>query len=354
MNRLFKKGSEVAGLAPGTLVHVGEHKVEQVEVSFLDYDENSLQEQVVTDLKDCLKLKDKPTVSWINVNGLHDVGIVERLGLHYGLHPLVMEDILNTGQRPKAEDYEQYLYVVVKMLRCDEGSQEIQAEQVSLVLGSGFVLSFQERRGDVFDQVRERIRNSKGRIRSMGVDYLLYSLLDSIVDGYFATLEAIGERLERLQDEVTSDPAKNTLQQIHNLKREMVHLRKSVWPLREAISSLQRSESGLISPPTRVFLRDVYDHTVQVVDTMETLRDMVAGLLDTYLSSLSNRMNEIMKVLTIIATIFIPLTFVAGIYGMNFEYMPELGWKLGYPLVWVVMIGVALAMLAYFRKKNWL
>jgi len=230
------------------------------------------------------------------------------------------------------------------------------AEQVSLILGPNFVISFQEegKEGDLFEVVRERLRSSKGKLRKMGADYLLYALLDAIVDGYFVILERLGERIEVLEEELLANPSQLTLQNIHTMKREMIFLRKSVWPLREVISGLQRGESPLITETTGPYLRDVYDHTIQVIDAVESFRDMLAGMLDIYLSSISNRLNEVMKLLTIIATIFIPLTFIVGVYGMNFKLMPELEWRWGYPAVWLVMVVVAGLMLAFFRRKRWL
>jgi magnesium transporter len=270
------------------------------------------------------------------------------------LHPLILEDVVSTRQRPKFEDYEKNLFMVLKMLSYDDRSQSVQSEQVSMVLGSGFVISFQERMGDVFDCVRDRIRNAKGRIRKQGADYLAYSLVDAVVDSYFGILEKVGDKIEVLEDELVSDPEERTLQAIYRLKREMISLRRSVWPLRELINGIQRSESTMISESTGLYLRDVYDHTIQIIDTIESFRDIVSGMLDTYLSSISNRMNAVMKVLTIIATLFIPLTFVAGIYGMNFDHMPELKWRYGYAAVWGVMLVVAILMLVYFRRKKWL
>jgi magnesium transporter len=290
----------------------------------------------------------------MNVDGLHQVEILEKLGECYGLHPLVLEDILNTDQRPKMEDYGEYIYIVLKALDYNDKSNEIETEQISLILGSNFVFSFQEREGDTFDPIRERIRNGKGRIRSMGADYLAYALVDSIVDNYFIILEKLGEKIEFLEDKLVSHPTPETLQTIHHLRREMIFLRKAVWPLREVINSLERGESSLVKESTRLYLRDVYDHTIQTIDTIETYRDMVSGMLDIYLSSVSNRLNSVMKVLTIIATIFMPLTFLAGVYGMNFKYMPELGWRWGYPLIWLIMVGIGVLMLIFFRKKKWL
>jgi magnesium transporter len=250
------------------------------------------------------------------------------------------------------EDCGEYVFVVLKMLSSDRN--KITSEQISIVLGPDFVVSFQEREGDVFNPIRERIRIGRGRIRKMGADYLAYALLDSVVDNYFIFLEKLGDKIEFLEEELVTNPTTETLQTIHDLKTEMVFLRKSVWPLREIISGLERGESALIQESTEIYLRDVYDHTIQVIDTVETFRDMVSGMLDIYLSSVSNRMNEVMKVLTIIATIFIPLTLIAGIYGMNFQYMPELGWRWGYPMVWLIMLVIGALMLVYFRRERWL
>ncbi len=352
--RTTRKRSSKAGLPPGTLVHVGEKKVETVRITFIDYDEQSFEEKQAKKIEECLKLKETPTVSWINVDGIHDIEVIEKLGKGFDLHPLILEDILSTGQRPKFEDYEKYIFIVLKMLSFSEENQSIEVEQVSLILGPNYVLSFQERVGDVFDQVRDRIRNAKGRVRKMGPDYLAYALIDAVVDNYFVILERLGEKIESMEEEVVVDPTEKTVQQIHSLKRQMISLRKSIWPLRELIAGIQKSESSLINETTDIYMRDVYDHTIQIIDTIESFRDMVSGLLDIYLSSLSNKMNAVMKVLTIIATLFIPLTFVAGIYGMNFEYMPELKLKWAYGAVWLVMITIAVIMLFYFRRKKWL
>jgi magnesium transporter len=354
MPKLIKKRSKKAGFPPGTLVHIGEKKTETLRITIMDYEEASSQEREIKTIEECLLFKDKPTVTWINIDGLHQIEILEKLGECYGLHPLVLEDILNTDQRPKMEDYGDYIYIVLKMLDQGNKSNEIVTEQISLILGPNFVFSFQEKEGDVFDPIRERIRNGKGRIRKMGADYLAYTLLDSIVDDYFIILEKLGEKIEFLEEKLVTRPKPETLQTIHHLKREMIFLRKAVWPLREMISGLERNESSLIKESTRIYLRDVYDHTIQTIDTIETFRDMVSGMLDIYLSSVSNRLNSVMKVLTIIATIFMPLTFLAGIYGMNFKYMPELEWRWGYPFIWLIMIGIGTFMLVYFKKKNWL
>ena len=354
MPRFFKKMSGKAGLPPGTIVTVGAEKAEQTKITLFDYDEARFEEKTIERVEDCLPFKDKPTVTWVNIDGLRDVAAIEKIGKDFGLHPLVLEDIVSGGQRPKMEDFGDYIFMVLKMLVLEKGADEVRAEQVSLVLGPSFVISFQEVAGDVFELIRDRIRQGKGRIRKMGSDYLAYALLDAIVDNYFIILERFGERIESLEDELIGNPSPDTLQTLHNLKREMIFLRKSVWPLRELISGLQRAESRLIADATSIYLRDVYDHTIQVMDTVESFRDMVSGMLDTYLSSLSNRMNEVMKVLTIIATIFIPITFIAGIYGMNFAFMPELGFRYAYFIALGVMAGVGIAMVAYFKRKGWL
>ncbi|MCL7412417.1 MAG: magnesium/cobalt transporter CorA [ANME-2 cluster archaeon] len=353
MSRFFKKSKKV-GLPPGTLQHIGEKKRETVKITIIDYDETHLDEKEVQSVEECFPFKETKTVTWINVDGLHQVDIIETLGNHFDVHPLIMEDIVHTDQRPKMEDFGHYIFIVLKMLRFNESNYEIMGEQISLILGNDVVISFQETEGDTFDPVRERIRNSKGRIRKMGPDYLAYTLVDSVVDNYFLILEKLGERIEDIEEELVTDPIPETLQTIHEMKREMIFLRKSVWPLRELISGLERSGSTLIQDSTAIYLKDVYDHTIQIIDTIETFRDMLSGMLDIYLSSVSNRMNEVMKVLTIIATIFIPLTFIAGVYGMNFEYMPELGWQWSYPLLWVVFIGIGVSMSMFFKRKRWL
>lgn len=348
-----RKRSKKSGLPPGTLIHIGEKKAEKARITLIDYDESHFREKDVKEVKECFPFKDEPAVTWINVDGLHEVDIIENIGKYFDVHPLLLEDIVTTEQRPKLEDFENYILVILNMLDYNVNEGRINSEQVSLILGRNFVISFQEREGDIFNPVRERLRKEKSKIRKMGADYLAYSLIDAIVDNYFIILEKLGEKIEELEEELVTNPTQRTLKTLHNFKREMIFLRKSVWPLREVVGGLERGESLLIKDTTRIYLRDVYDHTIQVMDTVETFRDMLSGMLDIYLSSISNRMNEIIKVLTVIATIFIPLTFIAGVYGMNFRYMPELVWRWGYPAVWFVMVFVALLMLVYFRKKRW-
>ncbi len=350
--RSRRKRLKGPGASPGTLVYTGERVVAKVRVSVIDYDQGRLTERDDIPLDQICALKETSTVSWINVEGISDPSFIEEIGKRFGLHPLLLEDILSPRQRPKMETYESYIYLVLKMLYVEKGG-EIRSEQVSFVLGPHYVISFLEDPGDIFDPVRERIRGQRGRIRQMGPDYLLYALADAIVDHYFIVLECLEERIEKLEDEVFSNPTGSTIQAIQRLKTELLYLRKSVWPLREALSGLLREESQLLTDKTEFFFRDVYDHTIQVIDTLESLRDTVSGLLDIYLSSLSHRLNEVMKVLTIIATIFIPLTFIAGVYGMNFKFMPELSSPWGYPLIWCVMIAVAGVMLIFFKRRGW-
>ena len=354
MSRLAPKRSRKAGLPPGTPVHLGERKSETTHLTLLHYNE---QQAVITEIKSAreyLALRDSPGVSWINVTGLHEVETLAQFGEACGLHPLVLEDILNTDQRPKLEDYGEYLYIVIKRLGDGAPENEIATEQISLILGHNLVISFLESDSGVFNSVKDSILNNRGRIRRLGADYLAYTLMDAVVDNYFAIFEKLGERIEVLQETIISRPVPASLQTLHALKRELLFLRKSVWPLREVVSGMQRGDSTLVHKDTWFYLRDVYDHTIHVIDTIETYRDMLASMMDIYLSSLSIRLNEVMKVLTIIATIFLPLTFIVGVYGMNFHHMPELGWRWGYPLVWLVMAGIAAGMLVYFRRRKWI
>ena len=354
MGRIFKRRSEKSGLPPGSPVYVGEKKTEKIKITIIDYDEKELETRETERVEECFPFKEKPTVTWINVDGLHEVSVIEGLGKRFGAHSLVIEDILNTHQRPKVDVFDDHIFLVVKMPLYNDESDEIESEQVSLILGENFVITFQEREGDVFDAVRNRVKQGAGRIRKSGSDYLAYVLADAVVDSYFVILEKIGERIEGLEEELISNPNPHLLQTIHDLKQQMIFIRKSVWPLREVVGALERGDSPLLGDYLRIYLRDLYDHTIQVIDTVETFRDVVSGMLDIYLSSVSNKMNEIMKVLTIFAAIFIPLTFIAGIYGMNFEYMPELKWHGSYFTVLLVMVAIGFGLFLYFWKKKWL
>ena len=354
MRRLIRRSSQTAGLPPGSLEYVGEQRQEPPKLTIVNYDAERVEEREVPKLEECLPFKDSPTVTWINVAGIHRPELIEQLGACHGVHPLLLEDILNTEQRPKFEGSGDYLFVVLKALKLDPEAKQLAAEQVSLLLIPNGVISFQETGEDLFEAVTARIRNDRGRIRKAGADHLACALLDAVVDKYFAVLEQLAKHIEDLENELVDSPTSKTLHAIYKVKRELIFLRRSVWPLREVLSGLARGESALIEEATLPYFRDVHDHTIYVVDTTESFRDIISGMHETYLSTISNRMNEVMKVLTIIATIFIPLTFIAGIYGMNFEYMPELKWHWTYPVVWAVMAVVALSMLVYFRRKRWL
>ncbi len=350
-----RKRSEKAGLPPGSLMHIGRVYRENSNVSVFNYNEDIYKERAAATLEECLAFHHSKAVTWINIDGITDLDLINQLGNHFNLHPLVLEDMANTNQRPKMEDYGDYLYIVLRMIYYRDG--ELSSEQVSLVVGKDYVLSVQEgdqNRFDVFESIRDRIRNGIGKIRKLGADMLMYSLIDAVVDNYFVVLDGLDDKIEEVEGYLTDNSKEDTLQRIQNLKREALTLHKAIWPLREVTSALQRDEIPLIQPTTQIFLRDVYDHVVQLMDTTETIRDILSGMLDIYLSTLSNRMNEVMKVLTIISTVFIPLTFIAGVYGMNFRFMPELEAPVAYPLVWVVMIVIALLMLRYFKKKKWL
>jgi magnesium transporter len=354
MRKFFRTPGSL-GHAPGTLVLTEKGEKRPLKLTVFEYGpEGLVAERLVRAVVDCIPFNPQTPVTWLNVDGSHQVEVLEEIGNLLDIHPLALEDILDTSQRPKMEDYDRYLFIELNMLIWDGDHSLVESEQVSLILGENYVITFQEHEKDVFDTVRKRIREGKSRLTKQGADYLAYSLIDAIVDNYFVVLENMGEQIEFLEEELVTDPDPGTLQSIHELKREMIYLRKSVWPLREVIGSLERGETPLFQESSLIYLRDVYDHTIQIIDTIETFRDMVSGMLDIYLSSVSNRMNEVMKVLTVIATIFIPLTFIVGVYGMNFTYIPELQWRWGYFLVWGVMIVIFIAMLLFFRRRKWL
>jgi magnesium transporter len=354
MKKLVMERSRKAGLPPGTLVHIGDRKRETTDVTLYRYDENHFEEKKLMRAGMEASLLQSSHIRWINIDGVHDVEMLEAVGKCMGLHPLVMEDISNTDQRPKVEDYGDYVYIVAKMLYLVNEDREVIFEQVSLILGKDFVITFQEKEADVFEPVRSRIRSGIGRVRKMEADYLAYCILDAIVDSYFLVLEKLGDRVEEVEDRLVTHPSREDLHRITRLKREMLFLHKAVWPLREVTGTLARGEYPMFCDSTVVYMRDVYDHIIHIIDTIDTFRDIISGMLDIYLSSISNRMNEIMKVLTIISTIFIPLTFIVGIYGMNFRYIPEFGWKWGYPSVMAVMLALAAFMLYWFKRKKWL
>lgn len=355
-NMKSKKGpqSKSVGLAPGTIVYVGNKVKRDLFIDVFDYNKDFVDEKELNSVEEAFSYEDEKSITWINVNGLNHIDEIEKLGKFYNLHPLIIEDISNTKQRPKIDEYEHYIFVVLKMLYFDfEGNLNI--EHVSFILGADYVLTFQESEGDVFEPVRERLRNAKGKLRSRGSDYLLYALMDSAVDNYFTLIETLGEKIEGLEDDLFEEkPNDDITNDIQTLKREVLKIRRAVSPLREVVSRMEKNEHRLISENTQLYLRDLYDHIIQVSENVDIYREMIWGLMDMYMTTISNKMNEVMKVLTIIATIFIPLTFIAGIYGMNFENIPELGYKNGYFILWGVMLLLFLGMLYYFKRRKWL
>lgn len=355
--RLLRGQRKKAGMPPGSVVYTGEQPAvpQPTRIMLMDYDEAVFEERMLINIEQAFDFKMKSTATWINIDGIQDESLISKVGKHFELHPLVQEDIVDTNQRAKMEEYDGYLYMVLRALQYNYETHEVESEQFSLILAKNYIITFQERPGDVFDQIRDRLRGNKGRARRLGCDYLAYSLIDAIVDHYFVILDVFSERLEALEDQLLNNPSHQVLTRIHELKRELTLMRKNIWPLRELVNAMQRTHSPLVSEPTRLYLRDVYDHTIHIMDTIESLRDVVSGMLEIYLSSLSNRMNAVMKVLAVIATIFMPLSFITGVYGMNFHNMPEMsvGWT--YPWgFWAVILTVALTMLIIFRKNKWL
>ena len=341
-------------MEPGTPVYVGEQRTDRVQIDVIRYCENEIAEYPNIAIDEIKPLSDTDAVLWVNVIGVHEVDLLRQIGDIFDIHPLTIEDIANTDQRPKFEDYAGYLFCVLNMIVYDDDAEELALEHLSLIIGQGYIISFQEERGDVFDGVRERLRQNRGKLRSSGSDMCMYALMDAIVDGYFIAIEKLGDGIDACEDALFSDMEKVNLAQVHGFKREVLNFRKSVLPLRDELSMLERTESDLMTKETRVYLRDVYDHVIQVIDMIDSYINILSSIHDTYLSLSSNRMNEIMKVLTTIATIFNPLTFIVGVYGMNFDNMPELHWAYGYAGVWLIMVAVAVGLIVLFRKSKWL
>jgi magnesium transporter len=354
MATVSKRRKKPAGSSPGSVVYVGVDKNTPVTVTRIRYSADTCEPRQVISPSECRPESSSPGVVWYTVDGVHNVEILKTIGANFGLHPLVVEDIGNTTQRPKLEGFDGYYFLATKMITYDGSSSKLKSEHVSIVFGQGYVVLFLQDPDDLFAPIRQRIEAGKGGIRSSGSDYLAYALVDAVVDYYFHVLEEIGERVERLEDEVVSNPAVRILRNIHDVKRELIALRRSIWPMREVVNAMIRDESPLISKDAKIFLRDLYDHTVHVIDSVETMRDIITGTLDVYLSSVSNRLNQVMKVLTVMSSIFIPLTFIVGVYGMNFQYMPELTWRWGYPAVWLFMIALTSVLLTLFKRKKWM
>ena len=348
-----KKITETIGLAPGTLVHVGEEIDQPVIITLIEYDKDTYSQKEMDSIDDCFPISDTQTIKWINVSGVHNIEIVEKIGKYLNLHPLILEDIVNTEQRPRIEDFEDYVFVTLKMLTYDETDGEIDLEQLSIIFGKNYVITFEEKPVNVLDIFVNRLKTGGTKARLLNPDYLAYCLIDIVVDNYFALLDKLNELIEDLEDVIIENPTSEVLQDIYELKRELLLLRKSVLPLREIVGSLSRLKNPLIQESTLFYLEDVYDHVRQIMDTVDIYKEMISSMLDTYTSSISIKLNDVMKLLTIFASIFIPLTFITGVYGMNFSHMPEINWKFGYYFTWAIMLVISVGMLFFFRKKKW-
>ncbi|MGB5105238.1 MAG: magnesium/cobalt transporter CorA [Candidatus Zixiibacteriota bacterium] len=360
MKKPSNRISSKLGATPGSLIYVGVERTDKVTIDVLQYDQTSIKEFRAASMDEIVVAPESTEVVWINIEGVHDINIVDSVGKKFGLHPLILEDIVNTNKRPKFDDMGGYIVAMLKMLYVPDGGANILTEQVSLVIGKNYVVSFQEVAGDVFDPIRERLRKTVPRQKFLGTDYLAHALIDAVVDHYFIVLEHVGDKIELCQNRLVKNPRPDNLEEIYELKRKLIELRRSIWPLREVLGSFERSDSSLIHDYTRIYMRDLYEHVVQVADSVETNREMVSGLLEIYLTSLSNRTNEIMRLLTVISTIFIPLTFLVGVYGMNFDTgagplnMPELGFKYGYVMFWAVTLATVGGLIWFFRRNKWL
>jgi magnesium transporter len=354
MSESLSSAAEKSGLPPGSLVHVGEVHKHEHKISVVNYNKSTLDKHTVKSIEDLLHYKTTDTITWVIVDGLKDVGIVDAIGQHFDIHALVLEDILNTHQRPKFEEFDDYLFIVLKAISLGNEEFNVEYEQISLLILDKFVFTFKEKPDELFDPIINRLNNDKSQIRNLGADYLAYIIMDTIVDEYFALQDSFDELIESVEDDLLTNPSANTLSKIQKFKRELIFLRRSISPLRELLAAIQRSESLLLDEKTKRYFGDIYDHAIRIIEAMESYRDLIAGMLDIYLSSVSNKMNETMKVLTVFASIFIPLTFIAGVYGMNFDYMPELKWRWSYPVLWIIFIGVTLFLLKFFKKKQWL
>jgi len=346
--------SSKSGLPPGTLVHVGEVLATETRVSVFDYTRERSTEHVAKSIDDVTQYRDTESVTWVDVEGLIDVALIESIGKQFDIHPLVLEDILNTHQRPKFEEYDDYLFLVFKVIYPAGDGVSVNYEQMSILLLNDYVFTFKEKQDDIFESVKGRLRNNKGRFKNLGADYLAYAILDTVVDLYLSLQDYLDDIIESVEDDLLANPDTVTLATIQRIRRELIFIRKSSVPLRELVGGIMRSDSLLIGDGTLIYYRDVYDHVLRVTDAVDTHRDMMTGLLDIYNSTVSNKLNEVMKILTVFATIFIPLTFITGIYGMNFEYMPELKWHWSYPVLWVCLILIPVILLVYFKRKKWL
>jgi magnesium transporter len=357
MKKLLLMGKKKKiGLPPGSIIHIGENSNSDTKIEVIEYNESHLKESEYFNDEFLFKdeFEEKSDVSWIDVSGVHNEKIIEEIGEGFAAHPLILEDIVNTGQRPKIDLYNDYIFISLKVLAYNNEKDEVEFEQISLILGKNFIITFQKEDKDFFSLIKDRIRNTKGIVREKGADYLAYALIDSIVDNYYLTLEILADKVEELEKDIISNPSSDELERIKHYKNEITFIRKSIWPLRDIIRSIIRSSSSLIKESTEIYFKDIYDHVVEILDMIGLLQDMLTNTLDVYLTSSSNKMNEIMKILTIISSIFIPLTFITGVYGMNFKYMPELESNYGYPIVLSLMFVIIILLLMYFKRKDWL
>ena len=354
MSESLSSSSKKSGLAPGTLVHIGEVHEHEHSIMMMNYNSTKLEKRTINSIEELLPYKTTDSVTWVIIDGLKDIAIVDAIGQHFDIHPLVLEDILNTNQRTKFEEYPDYLYFVIKATSLHKGRFNIEYEQISILVLKNFVFTFMEKPDALFNPIINRLNNEEGHLRNSGSDYLAYVIMDTVVDEYFTLQDAFDELIESIEDDLLTHPSVETLVTIQKIRRELIFLRKTVSPLRELLAAIRRSESPLFDERTKRYFADIYDHSIRIIEAVESYRELISGMLDIYLSSVSNKMNETMKFLTVFASIFIPLTFIAGVYGMNFEYMPELKWKWSYPILWSVFIGIAVSLLFYFKKKKWL
>ena len=354
MSESLSSASKKSGLAPGTLVHIGEVHEHEHSIMMMNYNSTKLEKHTINSIEELLPYKTTDSVTWVIIEGLKDIAIADAIGQYFDIHPLVLEDILNTNQRTKFEEYPDYLYFVIKATSLHKGSFNIEYEQISILVLKNFVFTFMEKPDALFNPIINRLNNEEGHLRNSGSDYLAYVIMDTVVDEYFTLQDAFDELIESIEDDLLTHPSVETLVTIQKIRRELIFLRKTVSPLRELLAAIRRSESPLFDERTKRYFADIYDHSIRIIEAVESYRELISGMLDIYLSSVSNKMNETMKFLTVFASIFIPLTFIAGVYGMNFEYMPELKWKWSYPILWSVFIGIAVSLLFYFKKKKWL
>ena len=350
----FKGYSQKVGLPPGTLVYLGEERTEPIRITVIDYDEGHIHEDEVQTIEECLPFKNTETVTWIQIEGVHETPIIEEIGEHFGVSHLLLEDLMSPNHLPKIEIHKDYVFIILKSLDYNAAASTVSREQISLIIGPNFVISLQENRSEIFTSIHNRLRNTQGRIRKMRSGYLAYTLIDVIVDHYFLVLDEIDERVQALEEEIMKNPSSEILAKINVLRGELLLLRRPILPLRDVLIEIMDDEIPLLGENTLPYFRDVYDHLIQVIQMLEMVRSAVSGLFEVYTSAVSHKMNEVMKVLTMVATFFIPLTFIAGIYGMNFKFMPELEARWGYPAVLLVMGGIGIAMFIYFKVKRWL